>query len=69
MGGGGSGPGLGCVGSTGLLPGSQLQADGALPLPALLLLPAGEVCQTGPNRTGVRPRVSVCVCEREGVCV
>lgn len=47
MGGSGSGSGLGCVGLHGLLPGSQLQTDGAVPRSALLLLPAGKVCQTG----------------------
>ena len=67
MGGGGPGPGLGCSGCAGLLPGSQLQADGAVPRAALLLLPAGEVYQTGSKRKGVRTRV--CVCERERGCV
>lgn len=49
MGGSGSRSGLGCVGLHGLLPGSQLQTDGAVPRAAFLLLPAGEVCQTGPD--------------------
>ena len=58
MGGSGSRAGLGCVRLHGLLPGSQLQTDGAIPRSAFLLLPAGEVCQTGPDG----PRVSLLVC-------
>ena len=59
MGGSGSGTGLGCVGLTGLLPGSQLQTDGAVPCSALLLLLAGEEFQTGPD--GARVSLIVCV--------
>ena len=58
MGGSGSGSGLGRVGLRGFLPGSQLQTDGAVPRSALLLLPAGEERQTGPDG----PRVSLIVC-------
>lgn len=47
MGSSGSRAGLGFVGLHGLLPGSQLQTDGAVPCSAILLLPAGEMCQTG----------------------
>lgn len=47
MGSSGSRSGLGFVGLHGLLPGSQLQTDGAVPCAAILLLPAGEMCQTG----------------------
>ena len=49
MGGSGSGSGLGCDGLHGLLPGSQLQTDGAVPCSSLLLLPVGEVYQIGPD--------------------
>lgn len=45
MGDRGSGSGLGCAGLCGLFSGSQLQTDGAVPRSAVLLLPAGEVCQ------------------------
>lgn len=47
MGSSGSRSGLGFIGLRGLLPGSQLQTDGAVPCSAILLLPAGEMCQTG----------------------
>lgn len=59
MGGSGSGSGLGCIGLLGLLSGSQLQTDGAVPRAALLLLPAGEECPTGPD--GARVSRFVCV--------
>lgn len=49
MGGSGSGVGLELVGLPGLLSGSQLQTDGAVPCTALLLLPSWKVHQSWAN--------------------
>lgn len=48
------GAGLGHAGLLRLYAGTQLQANGALPLAAFLLLPVGEKCEAGPDRKRVR---------------